>query len=36
MLVQMSLEGENTKAFLILNENYTHIKGGKSYFFVEV
>ena len=31
MLVQMSLEKENTKAFLILNENYTHIQGGKSY-----
>ena len=32
MLLQMSLEEENTKAFLILNENYTHIKGSKSYY----
>ncbi|XP_065618133.1 uncharacterized protein LOC112025790 isoform X2 [Quercus suber] len=30
MLVQISLEEENTKAFLILSENYTHIKGGTS------
>ncbi|XP_075637627.1 uncharacterized protein LOC142609792 [Castanea sativa] len=26
---RMSLEKENTKAFLILNENYTHIQGGQ-------
>ena len=32
MLVQMSLEVENKKAFLVLSENYTHIKEGKSYY----